>query len=94
MRKQKLNRRVGQRRAAKAKARTVADPQATLAKFQAGEPVSRQEIEEATLYLLVLQTTELEHLCNRLGLLLNAQGVEVPAGVEVPSPNGGSGADT
>jgi hypothetical protein len=69
----------------------VADPQATLAKFQTGEPVSHQEIEEATLYVLILQQTELEHLCNRLGMLLNAQGVEVPiAGGEPPGPNGGS----
>jgi hypothetical protein len=62
----------------------VADPQATLAKFQTGEPVSHQEIEEAMLYVLVLQQTELEHLCNRLGLLLNAQGIDV----SVNSPEG------
>jgi hypothetical protein len=71
----------------------VADPQATLAKFQAGEPLSRQEIEEATLYVLLLQETELEHLCTRISLLLNAQGIEVPLG-EAPNPNGASGADT
>jgi hypothetical protein len=69
----------------------VADPQVTLAKFQAGEPLSHQELQEASLYLLILSTTELEHLCERLGMLLNAQGVEVPlAGGEAPSPNGGA----
>lgn len=67
----------------------MADSQATFEKFRAGEPLSRQEIEETMLYVLALQLTELEHLCNRLTLLLNAQGVEVPI-AEAPGPNGGA----
>ena len=69
----------------------MADPVAILVKFQSGEPLSHQELQEATLSVLLHAAEELEHVCNRLGLLLNAQGVDVSVvNPEAPSPNGGT----